>query len=232
MIDGWFAGARSILTRACDRYAREAALLIACGTVYETFASSAVDGAEAAARALRGIGELGQIRPSATVDRYRDARNDDLRRARNALERAADLDPSTVEAVLRLGKVRLDQGDAGDAAAILERLLALRTDERTTYLVRLFLGRVRERQKRFEDASSLFREAIATVPAQSARLALANRLHAAGRNDEARALVEAATTEPDIEDPWWSYRMGRYWLIEPMLAAVRQQSRSTAGEGR
>jgi hypothetical protein len=91
---------------------------------------------------------------------------------------------------------------------------------------------VREKQKRFEEAASLFREAIAAVPAQSARLALANRRHALGRNDEARALVEAATTAPDIEDPWWSYRMGRYWLIEPMLAAVRQQSRSAAGEAR
>lgn len=93
------------------------------------------------------------------------------------------------------------------------------------YLSRLFLGRARERQGRADAAIALFRAAVAVRPAQSARLSLALRLHTIGRDDEARVLAEAATTDHDVEDPWWSYRFGQYWLLDPMLAALRAEAR-------
>jgi thioredoxin-like negative regulator of GroEL len=223
--DGHFNVARSILVRACDRYEGDTALLIACGTVYETLSSVTAD-VTASAPAAAVLGPF-----SNALSVHRVAKSDNLKRARAALERASQLDPASVEAVLRLAKVRLDQDDPDDAAKLLERLLPIRTDERATYLSRLFLGRVREKQKRFDDATALFEEAVKVIPAQSGRLALANRLHAAGRNEEARALADAAITERDVADPWWGYRVGRYWLVDAMLDMLRRETRGLAGSG-
>jgi predicted Zn-dependent protease len=219
--DGSFSVARSILTRGCDRYPRAVDLLIGCGTVYETFASHGIDSTAAAFAISR------RSDTNAMLAGFRSERSNNLKRARAALQEAASLDASAVEAMLRLGKVHLDEGDVADASSILERLTAMKTDRRTAYLSNLFLGRVREREKRFDTAIELFQKAIAITPGQSARLSLANRLHAAGRTAEARDLAEAATADRHVEDPWWAYRLGQYWLVEPMLAALRRLSRAS-----
>jgi hypothetical protein len=97
--DGQFHGARVLLTRACQRYRHQPALLVACGTVHETFASFNISSA-----AVRQV--VGVMTPTTS-------------------------EPST---------------------EALESLVRLKTDLRITYLSRLFLGRVREKQKRFDEA--------------------------------------------------------------------------------
>ena len=228
MADGAFAIARDILTRACDRYRKYPGLLVSCGTVHETYAAINFDSAAVAGAVDRGTPTTPDLTTS-TLLNLRTARHDNLNRARDTFEEAVSMEPSLAEAMLRLGKVQLELGDAGDAAKTLEPLVRLNTDRRMTYLSRLFLGRVRERQKRFDEAIALFGEATEAVPAQSGRLALVNRLHAVGRNGEALTLAETVASDRDTDDPWWSYRMGQYWLVEPTLESLRQQARSSAG---
>jgi tetratricopeptide (TPR) repeat protein len=149
--DGQFHGARVLLTRACQRYRHQPALLVACGTVHETFASFNIS--SAAVLEVVGVMTPTTSEPSTeALLRFRATRKDDLKGARHAFEEAVSLELPNAEASLRLGKVRLEQGDLDGAAKALESLVRLKTDLRITYLSRLFLGRVREKQKRFDEA--------------------------------------------------------------------------------
>jgi thioredoxin-like negative regulator of GroEL len=201
-------------------------LLLACGTVHEAYATVNAD----TATALRGAGFMsssGLTRNStATVlMRARSVRTDNLRRARSAFEEVLGIEPSNTEAALRLGRVRVEQGDAEAAVTLLEALVRARHDERTAYLSRLLLGRAHERLERFDRAAAAFRDAILVLPAQSARLALAYRLHGDGDGARAVWLAEAVAEDRKVEDPWWAYRFGQYWLLDDVLAALRAEAR-------
>ena len=108
---------------------------------------------------------------------------------------------------------------------MLQPLVLTSVDQRTDYLARLLLGRAREQRKDHAGATTLFREAVAILPAQSARLALAHRRYSDGAAAEAAGLAEALTDESKIDDPWWSYRFGQYWLIDLVLASLRAEAR-------
>jgi hypothetical protein len=157
--------------------------------------------------------------------RAQDARTDDLKRAREMFDRVLALEPSNTEALLRLGHVRLKLKDVSGAAATLEPVSRSSPDTRTAYLARLFLGRVRERQQRTADALALFGEAVSMLPAQSARVALGHRMLIEGRSAEARQLAEVVAAGDDVDDPWWSYRNGQYWLVKDTLEALRAEVR-------
>lgn len=226
MSDGAFDVATSILLRACDRYPRELPLLIlGCGSLHESLASRNID----TATALLGIGPVNmppfQDRSASMLMGLRSDRSNHLDLAAEAFADVRELEPANIEAALRLGQVRLRQKNPDGAAEVLEPLLRVKEDQRVMYLSRLFLGRARERQDRAEDATALFREAVAVLPAQSARLSLAQRLHAVGRDDEARLLADAVTSEHDLHDPWWSYRFAQHWLLTPTLEALRAEAR-------
>jgi cytochrome c-type biogenesis protein CcmH/NrfG len=224
--DGIFHRARRLLHRACDRYPGQIPLLLACGTVHEFYATVNAD----TATALRGAGFVSSsgltLDSAATVLMgARSARTDNLRRARRAFEDVLGIEPSNTEAALRLGRVRIEQGDAEAAVTLLEGLVRARHDVRTAYLSRLLLGRAHERLERFDRAAAVFRDAISVLPAQSARLAFAYRLQ--GQGDGARAvwLAEAIAEDRKVEDPWWAYRFGQYWLLDDVLAALRAEAR-------
>jgi cytochrome c-type biogenesis protein CcmH/NrfG len=224
--DGIFHRARVLLHRACERYPGQVPLLLACGTVHEVYATVNAD----TATALRGAGfrsGSGLTRnPTATVlMRARSARTDNLRRARSAFEEVLGIEPSNTEAALRLGRVRVEQGDAEAAVTLLEALVRARNDQRTAYLSRLLFGRAHERLERFDRAAAAFRDAISVLPAQSARLALAYRLHDDGDGARAVWLAEAVAEDRKVEDPWWAYRFGQYWLLDDVLAALRAEAR-------
>lgn len=226
LADGNFQVAWRVLVRACDRYPGQLLLLIACGSVYESFGTFRADASDALrGTAHRTSATVGQDPAIAILARVRAERSDHLRRARKAFEDARVIDAANTEAPLRLGHVLMRQGDTSGAARVLEALIQAQADQRTRYLARLLLGRVRERQKRTDEAAQLFREAAAVLPGQSARLALAHRLHKGGRAAEALKMAQAVTNPNDIDDPWWSYRFGQYWLHEEMLAALRAEAR-------
>jgi len=220
-----FEVASTVLFRACKRYPEHARLLLACGTADETYASVNPD-SETALRAIGGRTTRAIAQDPAVMGllRAQAGRTDDLKHARQMFERVLTLEPSNAEALLRLGHVRLKLKDVAGAAATLEPV-SRSPDSRTAYLARLLLGRVREMQQRTDDAVALFREAVSVLPAQSARVALANRMLAEGRNAEARQLAEAVAIGNDVDDPWWSYRNGQYWLVKDALEALRAEAR-------
>lgn len=224
IMDGAFAVAEAVLTQAIQRYNRQPALLLAWGILHEAYSGLNVD-AEALVRLIPSQPNLQDDRANSLLMTFRSTWKQHLGTARDAFEDARRIEPDNGEASLRLGHVRLEQGEQGDAARILEPLIARDNDTRLMYLSRLFLGRVRERQNRLPEALALFRDAASVMPAQSARLAVAHRLLGAGSNADARTLVEATTSDRDLEDPWWSYRLGQYWLVEPTLQALRARAR-------
>jgi hypothetical protein len=136
-----------------------------------------------------------------------------LRRAEERLAAALRVDPMTVEAALRLGRVRTLLGSTADAKTVLEPLLA-RPDvaARDAYLARLFLARVLEIEGMRPRAIELYRDGVARMSlAPSARLGLARLLHAEGDARAAGEVLEPTLTDPaetSDEDPWMDYLVG------------------------
>jgi hypothetical protein len=226
LANGAFQISVRILSRGCERYPGKVALLLACGTVHETYGAFKVD----IETALRSLGNdfvmgFGDDTAVATLNRERTKRSDHHLRARRAFEEVRSIDPANVEATLRLGQVRLREGDAAGARALLEPLVSAGTDLRTSYLARLLLGRTFEHQNDLVRAARTFQEAMAILPAQSVRLALTNLLLVDGDAAKAASLVQAVAADTTIEDPWWSYRFGQYWLVDPVLEALRAEAR-------
>lgn len=142
----------------------------------------------------------------------------DEARARPANEREADL---------RLGYLLLRAGKPRDASAVLSRV-APGDDPGQLHLAHLFRGWAYEALGQQDDAARSFRAALDAVPgAQTATLALAVRLYAAGQRDEADTLVDSMLAiHPPVVDPWRIYGYGdlRRW---PMLRdALREELRA------
>lgn len=143
-----------------------------------------------------------------------------LQGAERWLRRSLDLEPSSVECRLHLGRV----------ASLLERaegsqlLDGLRASERShAYLAEVFLGASAERAGDLALAESRYRAAIARLPeGHAACIALCRVLRVAGRSDEARALLAASVARPagTRREPWWWY-----FYEAPGLAAARMEAR-------
>jgi hypothetical protein len=227
MAEADFPDAYRILTPHCDEQQTYAPLLVACGTIHETFASLTAE----------EISRLGLKRPNARTSfglaatlshgvrelvQARFARNEQLNLARQYFERATTLDPSSAEALLRLAQVRIQQKDDRAASDILEKLVARASlEERDRYLAHLFLARVRDRQNRLDVAAALLTQ-IATH--QSSLIARAHNAQRRGDAREAAALADKAALL-GTDDPWWGYRYGQYWLPLDLLKALRAEAR-------
>jgi tetratricopeptide (TPR) repeat protein len=224
--DGQLWWAASFLDERCRRADATVPLQLACGTAHEQIASLP---AHLLLRGGRPAGKDGlyALGPDA-LQQARMVRDHHLARARRAFEQASLADSTNPEARLRTAYVNLQENKGEQAADVLEELLeTVSLDLRTAYLARLFLGTVLDRSGRHEEAAARLREAVALVPAgQAAQLALAASLHAHGRVLEAAAATDRSLTgalEP--ADPWSSYGLGQFWLVEPALRALRDEAR-------
>lgn len=229
MAEAKFAFASAILIPACAEHGNYAPLLVACGSVHETYASLPADNGlppdPGDPRPATRVPPAFEVTLSPAVrafSRARAVRNDQLTSAREYLERAIALDADDHEAPLRLANVRMHQGDDQEAAQILERLLARPSlDERETYLARLFLARVRDHQHRLEDAAAVLAK---TSAAQSALIARAHNALRRGHARDAAVLAEQAV-QSTLDDPWWGYRFGQYWVPLDLYKALREEAR-------
>ena len=121
--------------------------------------------------------------------------------------RALSYRPDLTVAALHLGRIRMLQENSGEATAFFRSALT-DVDPAVRYLAALFLGTLEERDRHFEAAEKLFRDAIGYVPyGQSAPLALSELLSRTGREADARRVLAARLLRIDTEvlEPFWAY---------------------------
>ena len=118
-------------------------------------------------------------------------------------------EPKLGAAALHLGRIRMIQGQRGEAAVLLRGALD-DIDPSVVYMAALLLGSLSERDGQFDDAEKLYRQALAAFPyGQSAPIALAQLLSRTGRDAEAHAtLARRLTTGPRAIEPSWAYAAG------------------------
>jgi tetratricopeptide (TPR) repeat protein len=136
--------------------------------------------------------------------------------ARFSFQQAVGLDPTSVEAHLRLGRSFGLDGRLEEAADQLSWVLENDRDRERLFLAHLFLGQVREKQGRLAEAALRYRAALALVAnAQSAVVALSHSRLLAGDIAGARESLVATLEHErsDGPDPWLLYNIG-----EPLAA--------------
>lgn len=120
--------------------------------------------------------------------------------AQRALQEARDADSSAALPVEFLGRLRLAEGRAAEAAGLLEESLRMDPDSRSAHF---FLGQAREFLGLWPDAVSAYRAALAISPAFfPARYHLGRALLAAGQPAAAAVELEKAVSlAPDEQPP-------------------------------
>lgn len=133
-------------------------------------------------------------------------------------------------AEVHFGRIAMIRGRDRQAREHLETALRDSIFPVTRYYAQLLLGSLEEREKRFDEAERLYREALSAVPrSQSAALALSALL--AGRERQQDALSVLVPVMPETEarrafDPWWTYLPPEVsdlgWLLAELRAETRQ----------
>jgi len=201
--------ADQVLKEACETFPKDAELHLAYGIAKETTAFS-VDHVYGASIAAARAGLESAMLSTSSV------RTDALRDAREAFERALELNPSSVEARLRLAHVYIRLKDDRRAVPHLEQARTLESLPEYRFLASILLGDLRRRAGDTEAAIELYLTARRLLPnAQTAYIAQAHALRIAGRNEEATAVVaEMLGRVTHEDDPWVNYPRG----LEPALA--------------
>jgi tetratricopeptide (TPR) repeat protein len=153
---------------------------------------------------------------SQRASRLRDA----LRKLRASLDRS----PNLLEARLRYGRVLQELGDSAGAQRAFGGLPAS-SDARVGYLSSLFMGGIADSLGDLGAAARWYQAAIDVAPGQSAVVARSELLHRAGDLDAAAAALPATLQRADGNDPWMSYLLGEFWLIDPSRVQLRALAR-------
>jgi Tfp pilus assembly protein PilF len=138
-------------------------------------------------------------------------------------------DDTAAEGRVRLAHVYIVRGRDADAAALLDRVLALAPDAAWEYVARLMRGGVAERAGRPVEAAALYRAAIASHPdAQAAYVALAHLQYREGERAQASDTLDRVLTRPrspEPLDPWWVYAAGAPERGTSMVQRLRDEIR-------
>ena len=182
-------------------------LLLYEGTLHQGYADARVQSYVALVGGRRG-----------TPDRFgrtlsiEDA-DTELGNAQRALRRALAIDPSLVEARIRLAHVLDARGKSGEAIALAREALASPLPAFLEYYGAMVLGRIEGRLGHHAEACEAFGRAARCYPgAQSAQVALSHVLLLEGRGADGvdavlRGLGPDAQARNDM-DPWpWYFRL-------------------------
>ncbi len=148
--------------------------------------------------------------------------------AERDFRKALDIDPSSVEARVRLGRILMQSDQDVRAEKEFRAVLAATGDAYFRYLASMYLGRVLELRKQVKAAADLYRDAIRLEPdCQACRVALAHALEALGEPGLARAELRSFMTvresKPESDDGWWVYPYGRAEDADRAMKALRRQ---------
>ena len=129
--------------------------------------------------------------------------------AERTLRRALAIDPSLVEARIRLAHVEGARGKPAEAIALARQTLESPLPGFLEYYGAMVLGRAEARLGHYGEARAAFGRAVARYPgSQAARVALSHVGLAEGRSaDAVAALVQALGPDASekFEDPWRAY---------------------------
>jgi tetratricopeptide (TPR) repeat protein len=194
------------LAAGADVLTDDPVLLLQRGTLHQAYADARVQSYLAQARQPRGG------MPNRFVQTVAIAETDtELGHAERALRRALAIDPSLVEARIRLAHVLGERGRAGDAAALVQQALASPLPPFLEYYGAMVLGRNEVRLGRRAEARAAYERAVARYPrSQAVRVALSHLDLTEGRpGDGIAALMQALGpgAPAQADDPWsWYFR--------------------------
>lgn len=160
-----------------------------------------------------------------------DDQRTELRRAEGLLRRALVLNPTLLEARLRLAHVLIEQGEHDEGRVLSAQVAAKSSDQTIKYYALLFSGEALSSLGRTVDAATSFQAAIDLFPdAQAARMGLASALRTVGDNAQALdVLTPTLTKEPsrrERDDPWSEYYEGDATQMHALLEELRAPFRS------
>ena len=151
-------------------------------------------------------------------------RTADLERAAGLLDRLTSHETLAAEAHLRLGHVRLRQGQSDAALGHFDRLPSLTKNVPVRYLGHLFSGWTLGALGRTQEAAAAYRAALGFVPrAQSATSLLVALLVKNAQLSEAEAAAEeflVADVAPS--DPWRTYYVGDFSEYPRLVRQLRE----------
>ena len=210
----YYSDAVPHLEHARKIFPDDAALQMDSGCVYEALAAPAIQSFVQNA-----------VLPTGTTVRVDSARTN-WQRAERFFRRSVELDGTSAEGRLRLGRVTGLLGRHEDAAAHLERAAALAGDAQTRYYADLFLGAEQQALGRFDLARARLERAADLYPqAQSPHLALSQLARRQGDRTAAlraiQKLLDLGPAQYGRDDPWWSYHDGPMGDHDERLAAAR-----------
>jgi len=213
--------AGQLLAGGRERLRDDPVVLYESGTLAESLAT---DYALADRAVLRPSYAGRDVGFSATFERRTGHLND----AAKWLRSAAALDPGNDLPRLHLGRVHALRLDDDDALRVLGDVLDKVKDDATASLAAVFIGGVRERQLRLDDAASAYRTAIARFPTgHAAYIGLSEVLQRSGKGDESREVLRTLLDPgvgPTREPRWW-YQFEPNGVADERLAALRAEVR-------
>ena len=195
----------------------DADILFLSGCQHETYASPEIQSAMRAAVIPTGVRiDIGSDRA-------------ELRQAENFFRRALAINPSLVEARLRLGRVLSLLERHADAVVELRATIDATRDELLRYYGQLFLGAAEEALGKLDAARDAYEAAAALFPgAQSPRIALSALARRRGDRATAWKALERVFHPPDDserEDPWWAYHVAQTRDVDDLLERLRRPFR-------
>jgi tetratricopeptide (TPR) repeat protein len=215
LVYGEVGAAERTLIRVGERIPNDPAILLTHGTVKET----------QAARMLAEVSS-GRLDEPATSGKPRNAALD---AAAGLFERALKVNPSLIEARLRLARLAILRRDDARADALLTEVLAAQLDPSMKYVALLLQGDVRQRQGQMDVAAKAYLDAIVTSPdGQSAYMALSQILLRSGQRADAATVLDrwyARKVADTTADPWWTYPLGFKLTMDAEFEEYRAQVR-------
>ncbi len=205
---GW---SRAYLEEALKAFPKDPHLILARGSDYEMLS-------DMKAGYLRNLDAEGGDRGHSKV-----SPDDQLDEAIRWFERAIALEPTLVEARLRLGRVLYRRGDYDRAALELDAVRQVAPWSELRYLALVFLGVVESARGSYERADGFYAEARRILPrGQSAAIASAQAAYLRGRVSDAATTIQATLQQANKQDPWWAYISGEWWHFESRLESIRE----------
>jgi VWFA-related protein len=130
------------------------------------------------------------------------------------------------EARIRSAWVHYRAGRAADGLALLGDLASVADDPQLRYFHAVVRGQLLRAAGQADAAADAFREGLAAWPgAQTARVGLMTLHVQRGEAAEAAALAEQIqAASPEMQDPWWLFRLGDYRAYPALRAHLREMT--------